>query len=273
MQQQQQNLKGAPTSDRPYPQRQQDRESNGRYQRPLVGQGPRDFRNDRVQGSREGGYNRPVFKGDGPSRDSESRLNRTGDGADKGDRVRQERSARRPPSTQQNGGQRRADGEKKRSEPNVIFVRDRPLSFYVFLSKQLFHKDNYDEVALHAVGGESIFSAIRVAELLTRHGYATMARVKTQTAHTRGERGERDTKAAKLIIKMAKTAEFNQLYERFEKQKEENPRNRGEGTRTYSRKVQERSEETKNKEAEEADDEQQQESKKDTSEATEAQHD
>jgi hypothetical protein len=95
-------------------------------------------------------------------------------------------------------------------QSNIVSVHsDRPVKFYVFLAKQLFHNQKYEEVVLQGVE-MNIFNAIKAAEIITRYNYATITKIKTKSFQNSLKIG------AKLMITLKKADNFEELYKQFE---------------------------------------------------------
>ena len=97
----------------------------------------------------------------------------------------------------------------------------RDTGFYVFLAK-LFLMD-FEEIELHALG-DAIGIAIKVGELLNRHGYTALSRGETSTINPTDDKDQgndepRRGKKAKLIVKLKKTPKFGELIKNFRIQK------------------------------------------------------
>jgi len=63
----------------------------------------------------------------------------------------------------------------------VVLRANRTFRFYIYLVKQLLRAE-FEEVTVHGVGERNIFVALKVTEILTRHGYAELTRLKTKSA-------------------------------------------------------------------------------------------
>ena len=69
---------------------------------------------------------------------------------------------------------------------------------------------NFNFVELHAAGELSIYSALKSAEVLSKHGYVDITRIKTNTIIGDGRR------AAKIQFQLTKTAKFEELNKEFQ---------------------------------------------------------
>jgi hypothetical protein len=87
------------------------------------------------------------------------------------------------------------------SESNTIWVRaDEKSYFYINLTKKLFHFGKHEEIELHAAGKESIYTAFRTVELLTRVGYAEVSSMKTSQLKKRDE-DDRVISKVQIVLK------------------------------------------------------------------------
>jgi type VI protein secretion system component Hcp len=94
-----------------------------------------------------------------------------------------------------------------------VYVRDeKPVKFYVFLTKELFFNEKYKEVELHGVRN-NIFNVLKVVQIMTKFKYATISKIKTKSI-TVGD----SYRSAKLIITMAKSPEFEDLYTKYKEE-------------------------------------------------------
>jgi len=102
-------------------------------------------------------------------------------------------------------------------EPNVVRVSTkRTPQFYIYLVKELFHKNNFDVVQLHGAGNTCVVSIARVVNTLTKRKYVAVARIKTGTIQ-----GREGTKIGKFIVHLTKTDEFETIYDEFAKERAE----------------------------------------------------
>lgn len=65
---------------------------------------------------------------------------------------------------------------------NIVAIRPkRPANYYIYLIKELFKKDNYPTVEVHAIGDANIVTATKALDLLTLYKYCLIKRLKTKT--------------------------------------------------------------------------------------------
>jgi len=108
-----------------------------------------------------------------------------------------------------NGERRPSQNRPQMSDSNIVTIRgdQKPMKFYVFLAKQLFYKEKYQEVVLIGVS-RNIFNVLKVAQMLTNFKYATVSKIKTKSFTSRD-----NMKMAKVEITLTKTHDFEELYE------------------------------------------------------------
>ena len=70
---------------------------------------------------------------------------------------------------------------------NIVYVQcDRKnTQFYVYLVKQMFHTEKFEEVELHGQGQPDIFTVIKLSEILTKYCYASVGKIKTKSFQAR----------------------------------------------------------------------------------------
>jgi hypothetical protein len=96
--------------------------------------------------------------------------------------------------------------------PDVIRVSSRrEAKFYIYLVKEVLHKNSFDIVQLHGAGDLCISTIAKVVSLLTRMKYVYVSRIKTGSIQ-----GRDGTKVVKLIVHLTKTPEFQEMYDDFE---------------------------------------------------------
>jgi hypothetical protein len=91
----------------------------------------------------------------------------------------------------------------------VILINIRKqASFYVYLVKEMFHKDNHEFVELHAVSDQNINTLVIATEMITRFGYAEIIRIKTKQVFS----SYNNFRLPKLMVSMKKSEDFESLY-------------------------------------------------------------
>jgi hypothetical protein len=92
----------------------------------------------------------------------------------------------------------------------------RDFKFYNFLAK-IFLKE-FETVELHALG-EAISLSVRVAENMSRFGYATITKIEQLTFHPdeKEEHQQGGRRKIKLIINLKRTADFNEKTKNLQK--------------------------------------------------------
>lgn len=91
----------------------------------------------------------------------------------------------------------------------------RDFKFYNFLSK-IFLKE-FETVELHALG-EAISLSVRVAENMSRFGYATITKIEQLTFHPDEKEDKKGGRSKiKLIINLKRSADFNEKTKNFQK--------------------------------------------------------
>ena len=109
--------------------------------------------------------------------------------------------------------------------PRIVNVSaSRNFSFFVFQAKKFFKVAvEKPVVELHSIGS-AIPIAVQTADTLVKHGYATMAEIRTDQVEVDRQSGEKLTRA-KLFITLNKSKGFDAAWEEFEKSKEEREKN------------------------------------------------
>ena len=108
-------------------------------------------------------------------------------------------------------------GKRSALPGNFVSVQTqrKPFTFYLYLVKQMFHNENYEEIVLLGKDHEDVFQAVKIVEVLITHKYAVVSKIKTHTTFSRGKC------IPKLVITLKKTPEFEQVYLDFEHKKAE----------------------------------------------------
>lgn len=64
---------------------------------------------------------------------------------------------------------------------NVIVLSPmKNFHFYVYLTKEIFHKNEFSQIELHAVGDMCIPTLAASTNILTKYGYIEIVRIKTK---------------------------------------------------------------------------------------------
>ena len=112
---------------------------------------------------------------------------------------------------QQNQVLRRARGDQAKT--NIVQVSPlRPVSFYIYLVKELINHEKFEVIEVHSLGDDSINHSLKVIDTLTRLNYVVITRLKTKSIQHGGGSNE---KTIKLICVLSKTPEFVRLYDEF----------------------------------------------------------
>ena len=113
--------------------------------------------------------------------------------------------------------------EKKLLQPKdnkLQISNQRDFKFYNFLAK-IFLKQ-YETIELHALG-EAISLSVRVAENMSRFGYAEITKIEQLTFHPDEKEDQRQheheggRRKIKMIINLKRTAEFNEKTKNLQK--------------------------------------------------------
>ena len=106
--------------------------------------------------------------------------------------------------------------DRPRGDSDAIWVRsDDSAQFYVRLAKMRFYRGKLEEVKIHAAGKNSIYTAFKAVEVLSRYSYVEIGGIKTSKLDK-----EEGRSISKVEILLKKTPDFEKLFEDFEKLKE-----------------------------------------------------
>ena len=107
--------------------------------------------------------------------------------------------------------------EKTQSDNIVRVGVRRNWTFYTFLAKKLFHE--HEIVEFHALD-TAIANAVEAAECLTKNGYATLEKLHTDSVNMDRRDGGTVAKA-KIFIVLKKAEDFKNIYDNYEKERNE----------------------------------------------------
>lgn len=67
----------------------------------------------------------------------------------------------------------------------MIIGQRKEVPFYIYLIKQIFKNDGYENVEVHALDDKAIAKSVKVIDVLIRNGYAKIKRMKMKHIETR----------------------------------------------------------------------------------------
>lgn len=93
----------------------------------------------------------------------------------------------------------------------IVLHHSKTAQFYVYLTKEYFHKQKFEQIELHAVGDPCIPALASTTNMLTKFGYCEIVKLRTKQVIW----GNKLQRLPKLIVVVKRAENFEKVYADF----------------------------------------------------------